>query len=445
MRHSPKKVVAAALVLTFGLSILPLPAFAVRTNIVAETEGKNTLTISQLQDLAVIYNDGSEQLRNTMKQLDVQEMQLRNNRRSLEDSIDAMNSSGSLDESADGMAQMEQTLAGLEAAAQADPTNLALQASTAALRMQYETALASQASMMSSMQSSLDSALDGIDQLNDSLDQLADSKDDLNKTMKDTESQMRYLAAQLGLSIVQMDKGVALIEQQIALSEKSVQIAQLQQKLGMNISTDVESQTNDLQQAKENLEEQKETRSNLKRTLNILIGRNAGNPLEVTPMNLPTTIESAPAYTEKLIQQFTDNNYKLKTLERDKVNLRNSVKEDMGSDDRQMIDYQIADKDQEIETQKQTVSDDLKAMLAAINSSGEAYRISQQAYATQQKEYSYMQKRYALGMISQIQLQSAELQLKQAELTNMQNGYQYYLNWQRYNAAEDGVDVSSWT
>lgn len=35
-------------------------------------------------------------------------------------------------------------------------------------------------------------------------------------------------------------------------------------------------------------------------------------------MNLPVAIDPAPAYTEALIDKFVDNNYTLKTLERDK-------------------------------------------------------------------------------------------------------------------------------
>jgi hypothetical protein len=56
------KAVAAATVFAFGMSVLPAPAYAVSTNIVAETEGKNTLTLSQIQDLAVIYNDTVDSL-----------------------------------------------------------------------------------------------------------------------------------------------------------------------------------------------------------------------------------------------------------------------------------------------------------------------------------------------------------------------------------------------
>ncbi len=431
---------ASAMVLAFSLSTIPAPALAVSSNIVAETKNVNTLTISQIQDLAVIYNDTAQKLQLSMKQLDLNEQMLRNQRRTIENSINSMGGSSG---SESGIVAMKQTLDSLEAAVKNNPTDTALQAQYAAMKIQYESALATQSSMAASMQSSLDSALDGIDQLNDSLDSISNNKDDLSKGIKDLETQMRYTSAKIALSIVQLDKGIELIEDQIALLEKSVQIAELQQKLGMNIVTDVESQQTSLKDAQKNLEDQKETLSTLKRTLNILIGRNAGNPLEVVPMNLPVAIDPAPAYTEKLIQQFTDSNYTLKTLERDKTDLKDSVESDMGSDERQNIDYQVEAKNQEIKDQKQAISDDLKALLAKINSDGEAYKVSRQKYVTEKKNFEYTQKKYELGMISAIQLQQAELQLKQAEMTNMQNGYQFYLDWQKYYAAEKGVDMSN--
>lgn len=57
LKKKTLKAVASTMVLTFGLSVVPMPAHAVSTNIVSETKNKNTLTISQIQDLAVIYND----------------------------------------------------------------------------------------------------------------------------------------------------------------------------------------------------------------------------------------------------------------------------------------------------------------------------------------------------------------------------------------------------
>lgn len=433
MNKKVLKVVASTMVLTFGLSVVPMPALAVSSNIVAETKDKDTLTISQIQDLAVIYNDSAKNLQLQKKQLELQEQTLRNNRRDIENSINSIDVGSS--DTAEKLQAILIKYGGDEEAAKKDGEYWFLM-------NQY----VSEQTMVASVQSSLDSAISGIEQLNDSLDTIENSKDDLDKYTKDLETQMRYTAANLALGIVQMDKGIELLEDQIALTEKSVQIAELQRKLGMNIDTDVEAQQTTLKDAQKSLEDQKESLSNLKRTLNILIGRNAGNPLEVVPMNLPVAIDPAPAYTEDLIKKFTDNNYTLKTLERDKADLKEDGKNsngELGSDELKNIDYQIEAKDQNIKDQKQAISDDLKAMLAKINSDGEAYKVSRQKYVTEKKNFEYTQKKYELGMISEIQLRQAELQLKSAEMTNIQNGYTYYLDWQKYYAAEKGVDMSN--
>lgn len=445
LKKKTLKAVAATMVLTFGLSVVPMPALAVSTNIVAETQNKNTLTMSQIQDLAVIYNDTTQKLQLSMKQLDLGEQMMRNERHNAENSINSMGDYGSMD--GEGLQKIAAMIASLQT--QLEDTTLstaektALQAQLASLQMQYASAQASMDSMASQAQAGLDSALAGIDQINDSLDDMKNNKDDLNKTMKDLETQMRYTAASLSLSVAQLEASVDLLENQIALADKGVKIAELQGKLGMNISTDIEKQKAAKKEAEKTLEDTKETLSVVKRNINILIGRNAGNPLEVVPMNLPVAIDPAPAYTEALIDKFTDNNYKLKTLERDKADLKDSVDNDMGSDERQKIDYDVEAKNQEIKNQKQVIADDLKAMLAKINSDGEAYKVSRQKYVTEKKNFEYTQKKYELGMISEMQLRQAELAVAQAELTNMQNGYQFYLDWQKYYAAEKGVDVGA--
>ena len=438
LKKKTLKAVASTMVLTFGLSVVPLPALAVSTNIVAETQNKNTLTMSQIQDLAVIYNDTTQKLQLSMKQLDLGEQMARNQRHDVENSINSMGGSG-MSNTAIAQAKVDEFLKSYTGTEDELENNVKYQL----LLNDLKDAMIADQSMAAQAQSGLDSALAGIDQINDSLDQMKNNKDDLNKTMKDLETQMRYTAASLSLSVAQLEASIDLLEDQIALADKGVKIAELQGKLGMNISTDIEKQKAAKKEAEKTLEDTKETLSVVKRNINILIGRNAGNPLEVIPMNLPVAIDPAPAYTEALIDKFTDNNYKLKTLERDKADLKDSVDNDMGSDERQKIDYDVEAKNQEIKNQKQAISDDLKAMLAKINSDGDAYKVSRQKYVTEKKNFEYTQKRYELGMISEMQLHQAELALKQAELTNMQNGYQFYLDWQKYYAAEKGVDVGA--
>ena len=458
MNKKTLKTVAAATVLTFGLSVMPSPAYAVSTNIVAETKNKTTLTISQIQDLAVIYNDTKQSLLLKQKQLDLQAQMLRNERRTIENKINSMGDSGS---SMGGGSQQIGEALGLVSAQLGmygdkpgqkpipKPNEpgyaeyAALQAQQSALGIQYGSAAMTEQSMAASMQANLDSALAGIEQINDGLDDLDQGKEDLSDAMEDLEKQMRYGAANLSLSAVQLEKGIELMEDNAALLERSVQIAELQQKLGMNIATDVSSAEASLAELKKSIADQQDTLETVKRSINILIGRSANSELEIVPMNLPIAIETAPEYTPQLVSKFLEVNGTLETLNRDRTDLKDSVKDDMGSDEKQEIDYNVMAKDMEIDNQRQAVQDDLKAMLAKINSNAAAYKVSRQKYVTEQKNFEFAQKKYELGMISELALRQAEAALKQAEMTNMQNGYQYYLDWQKYYLAEKGIDVSA--
>ena len=84
--------------------------------------------------------------------------------------------------------------------------------------------------------------LSQIDQINDALEQMAEGKEDLQDALKDLEHIMRYTSAQLALSIVQLTDSVALIEDQIALIDKSIAVYELQEKLGMATTINVDTQ-----------------------------------------------------------------------------------------------------------------------------------------------------------------------------------------------------------
>ena len=417
MNKNTIKAVAAATVFAFGMSVLPAPAFAVSTNIVAETEGKNTLTLSQIQDLAVIYNDTVDSLELSIKQLENQETMTRNQKRDAQKSLDDLdteardaediNENGKIDE-------WEQELA--------DEMN---NASNSANDLMYEQTLSQ------------------IDQINDALEQMAEGKEDLQDALKDLEHIMRYTSAQLALSIVQLTDSVALIEDQIALIDKSIAVYELQEKLGMATTINVDTQRTSKLEAQNQLRDTQEQLDNLKRSLNQLIGRPVNNELNVVPMELSGVIEPAPAFTQELINEFVKVNPDMITLQEERQDLKDSVKSDMGSDEKQDIEYQIQAKDMELKKQRQTAEDDLKAMIATMNKNATNYRISKDKLATEQKNFAIAQKKFELGMISQIQLMQNELTLAQAELTNLSNGYQHYFDWQQFKLARQGIALNT--
>ncbi len=452
MKHKTAKTVASALVLTVGLTMVPAPAFAVSSNIVSETEGKTTLTVSQIQDLAVIYNDTVDVLDLQMKQLELQEQMARNSRRSLQNQINGLDSSavsGSGD-TATMIAALEAQIAAQTAIANDTTREESVRAAAQAELMRLTPDLIALKSAQASMQSAsaqIDSAYDqladGIDQINDGLDDLATGKEDLQQAMKDLESQMRYSSAYQALAIVQLESGLEVMEKNLELVNKSIEIYELQEQLGMTTTLNVDTQRVSKIELEKSIADSKETLDNLKRSLNRTIGREASMPLEVVPMSLAgIMIEPAPEYNGTLVQKFVDNDKTLETLNRDRTDLKDSVESDMGSDEKQQIDYNVQGVDKQIKDQRQAVADNVKAMLAKINSDGEAFKISRQKYVNEKQSFEITQKKYELGMISQLQLLQAEASLMQAEMTNLQNGYTYYFDWQKYNLAKNGIDTS---
>lgn len=440
MKQKTLKTVASAMVLTFGLSVMPAPAYAVSTNIVAETQGKTTLTLSQIQDLAVIYNDTVDTLELSMKQIELQEQMTRNQKRKAQNSLDDLDVDMSAAEA--GLAQMKATLDAMEAQMALDPTSVDM-TQYMILKSQYQSNASDLQSMNQQLDSAFDQTIDAINQLNDALDKMEKNKEDLQQSMKDLEQIMRYTSAKMALSIVQLEDTVKLLEGQLAMLDKTIQVFELQQKLGMTTSLNVDTQKTSKVELQNTLTTTKEQLDDLKRSLNVLIGRNAATPLEVVPMELSGVITPAPQFTTELVNKFVEVNPKMETLLDERQDLKDSVKSDMGSDEKQQIEYQIQAKNMELTKQRQAAENELKARLATINSNAVNYRVSKEKLAAEQKNYDIALKKFELGMISQMQLLQAEMTLAQAELTNLGNGYQHYFDWLEYNLAKQGIDMNA--
>lgn len=427
MKRKTMKAAAATALLTFGCTAFAAPAMADSSNIVAETSGVYTLTLPQIQQLAVINNDTLTELELTLDQIELQEKMTRNQRRKVQTQLNSMD----YDDSA---------ISGLLTALntkiennEADYTDMAA----------YSALYAQQVSTANTIESAAESALDGLDQLDDALDALEDGAQDIEDAIADLEQIMRYSSAQLALAIVQVEDSIELLEGQMALLDKSMAIYERQKELGMATSIDVETQQLARNEAANTLRDTEEQLDVLKRSLNVLIGRNASDPLEVVPMQLNGVINTAPAFTAELVDKFIAIDPQLESLQEDKDDLKDSVESDMGSDERKNIDYQIKTIDLQMKTQKQTAENNLKSMLATINSNAEKYQNSKDNLLLERRNHAIAEKKYELGMISGIELQQADLMLAQAELQHLSCGYQHYFDWQKYYLAEKGVDVSA--
>lgn len=80
---------AAGLVLAVLVSQISVPAMAVSSNIVSETKDKTELTVSQIKDLAVIYNPTNKTYALNQKNLDLNQTTTANSLRSAQNSLNS--------------------------------------------------------------------------------------------------------------------------------------------------------------------------------------------------------------------------------------------------------------------------------------------------------------------------------------------------------------------
>lgn len=424
---------AAGLVLALAVSQIPTAAFAVSSNIVSETKGKTELTVSQIKDLAVIYNPTNKTYALNQKNLDLNQTTTSNSLRKAQNSL---NSGYDIDTSS--VTALRNEIDTLLAAG-------ASEEEVADLRAQLSEAEAAVDSAYAAMESSFESAISNIEQLDSTLDSYDDEQDDLDKNIADWETQVRMIAEVLCMQVTQYEKNIELLEDQITLAEKALNLAQVQQELGMALTTDVQSNQISLEEAKQSLETAEENLSNVKRQINVLIGRDQDSELEVVAMSVPVIVSSIPSYSESLVQEFIDNDYTLKTYERSIANYKDEVDGETDSDVLQAADNKIEAVKLNAEERERTIANNVKSQLAKMTTDKASYETSQTQVATEKKNLEVAQTKYDLGMLTTSELLQAEISYQSALVTHWKNSYNYYLDWQEYKAMKAGIDISTYS
>lgn len=432
---------AAGLVLAVLVSQISVPAMAVSSNIVSETKDKTELTVSQIKDLAVIYNPTNKTYALNQKNLDLNQTTTANSLRSAQNSL---NSGYDVDTSSVTtiQAQIDALLSKYDSEEEmtaSDKSELTL------LRQQLSQAEAGVNSAYAANESSFQNALSNIEQLDSTLDSYDDEQDDLDKTVSDWENQVRMIAEVLCMQVTQYDKNIALLEDQITLAEKAFNLAQVQQQLGMALTTDVQSSQTSLEESRQSLETIKENLSDVKRQINVLIGRNQGSPLEIVPMSVPVIVSEILAYSDGLVKEITSKDYTLKTYERTIANYKDDVDGETDSDVLQAADNKIEAVKLNIEERERTIANNVKSQLAKMTTDKASYETSQTKVTTEKKNLEVAQKKYDLGMLTASQLLQQEISYQSAVVTHWKNSYNYYLDWQEYKAMKEGLDTSTYS
>lgn len=295
----------------------------------------------------------------------------------------------------------------------------------------------------SAMEDMVDSIADQQrDALEDQQKELKNTKMDLNKTKEDWDNEALAVTQLLVTKTVQVEKGVSLLNQKQALLERVCQIEEKKAELGFSTPTDLSGKKLEVSEGAKGLQDAKDGLTLLKRQLNDLMGRELDEELNITPPQLTRIIETAPAYSEELLKEATNKNYKLKTLRRDKQQAKEKTK-DTSQYDGQIraseLDMDLADV--AMKDQQANIANDLKKKLDRINAAAAVYQNKKDAYAKAKTEWEHQQVSAKLGLVSAVELQALQLQFEQTEMELSAAAYDYDMAWAEYNMLMDGTTL----
>lgn len=303
--------------------------------------------------------------------------------------------------------------------------------------------LSGSAKTASAMESMVDSIADQQrNALEDQQTELKNTKMDLNKTKEDWNNEALAVTQLLVTKTVQVEKGVSLLTQKQALLERVCQIEEKKEELGFSTPTDLSGKKLEVSEGAKDLQDAKDGLTLLKRQLNDLMGRELDEELNITPPQLTRIIETAPAYSEELLKEATNKNYKLKTLRRDKQQAKEKTK-DTSQYDGQIraseLDMDLADV--AMKDQQANIANDLKKKLDRINAAAAVYQNKKDAYAKAKTEWEHQQVSAKLGLVSAVELQALQLQFEQTEMELSAAAYDYDMAWAEYNMLMDGTTL----
>lgn len=441
------KRVASCLVLSLGMMIAQ-PVLAADTTTTVTEVKPNTYTLTQIQTLAEQKNKTAQQLALQWKLLEENRMTLGNSISDIDSSIYAMANSSGMDVSSSGEADSLRALISQLQAQEGADKDPSIQAQIVLLQGQLAQLEGSASQMASSMQSSISSLQSSKTGLESNLTTVKNNQKDIEQSQDDLKVQMRYLATNLFLSALEMEQNIALLEKNYELALKMEELEKLKNQLGMSVELDISAKILESSQTASKLKQAQDGLTVVKRQINDLIGRPVNAELNLAPVELTTNITPAPLYSNKLVDEITKANYKIKTLNRDIGDYRSEAEDlrssgNTNSNQYNVIDRNIDLKNLEIQTEKVTIANNVKNQLDKIDSTGRAYREAQINYEQAQKTYDYTKQRYDLGMISPLEFEAADLTLLQAEIQNMTAGYEHYLANESFKAMQKGISLSS--
>lgn len=341
------------------------------------------------------------------------------------------------------LASGQMTPAELQNKIQQDPSYLALQAQMTTLTG-METSLNSG---IVTAESSLEQLWDGIDQVDTTLRSLENKQDDVVKSQADWNEEVKLVTNLLVRKTITMEDTQALLEQKQVLLQKQLNVAKKQEEVGLSVPVKTKDIQISLNETTTQLKQVKDGVQLLKRQLNDLMGRPLDATLHIETIPETGYVVELPVYSSDLLKKATEQDYTLKTLQRDIDNYKEDAQDlkDQGkfeSDTLKIYDLNIELSKVSIQNQYTAIDNDLKKLIDAVNIAGQTYEEKIDAWHNAQTKYEQNKKYRDVGLISPLTFQAAELEHQQAALTRKQAAYDYALARLEYDDFIKGIDLS---
>lgn len=430
----------------------------------AAVQKENTYTLAQIIQQIGQHNRIGQQYKLNLDLLEESHTKAKNTRKDVQSTLnsvydketDAYNSLGTVGQNQATVQQGIQTVQQLIAAEHPGATQAQLQ--QLLLTDSRYLALQAQMTALTGMESQLNSGIstaedaieqlwDGLDEVDTTLRTIENKQDDVTKSQADWDEEVKLITNLLVRKTITMEHTQNLLEQKAALLQKQYAVAVKQEEVGLSVPVNTKDIQLSIEETATQLEQVKDGVQLLKRQLNDMMGRSLDAALHIEPVAEPGYVSVAPSYSADLLKQARENDYTLKTLQRDIDNYKEDAQDlkDEGkfeSDTLKIYDLNIELSKISIQNEETALDNDLKKLIDAVKVAGQTYQEKLDAYQNAGVKYQQTEKYAEVGLISPLAFQAAGLEYEQAALTRQQAAYDYALAKLEYEAFLKGTDLS---
>lgn len=478
MNHQKHRSQAAALILLPFLLSAPASALAAEPPeqkpavTEAAVQKENTYTLAQIIQQIGQHNRIGQQYTLNLDLLEESHTKAKNTRKDVQSTLnsvydketDAYHSLGTVGQN---QATVQQGLLAVQqqvtAAIREKEPNLSSAQLQEAVKNELKTnssylALQAQMTALTGMESQLNSGIstaedaieqlwDGLDEVDTTLRTIENKQDDVTKSQADWDEEVKLITNLLVRKTITMEHTQDLLEQKAALLQKQYAVAIKQEKVGLSVPVNTKDIQLSIEETATQLEQVKDGVQLLKRQLNDMMGRSLDAALHIEPVAEPGYVSIAPSYSADLLKQARENDYTLKTLQRDIDNYKEDAQDlkDEGkfeSDTLKIYDLNIELSKISIQNEETALDNDLKKLIDAVKVAGQTYQEKLDAYQNAGVKYQQNEKYAEVGLISPLTFQAAGLEYEQSALSRQQAAYDYALAKLEYDAFLKGTDLS---